>query len=776
MLPGGTGETLFGAISVRTAALHSCAQSDRIQLAQPDQAMMGSNIPFRCVGRLVVAGLVAILLGLGGGAGAQPAVSDAVPQNEPFLLEAQQIVYDFARRVVIARGKVEVTYGEQVLLADEIRYEEADDRVVATGNIVLIDAGGEAAFAERLELTGDFKKGFIEHIRARLDDNTRIAANLGLRAEGRYNIFEKAVYSPCPIQCNVRDGGPFWQIRARRVVHDQKERTLTYYDAVLEILGVPVAYTPYFQNPDPTVDRRSGFLAPRIGADTELGLTLETPYYFDLAPNRDLTLTPLFSTRQGLMLKVEGRDLETFGRTELEASATYAEGYRRDARDDRDRELRGHIRGRGDYTIGATDRAGFEIGLSSDNTYLDAYGLGDEDVLTNRLYYERYEGRRYATLGAYGFQGLRETDDQGTIPFALPLAEYHQASGPLVLGSYWTLDAGALALTRTEGLDTQRLTAELGWELPYLGAIGDLWRLRLSLRGDVYRTDGDPRTFRGSGGGNVTGRLLPSAYLGWSWPLVGRTGSWQQLVEPVAALMIDRSDGNDRDIPNEDSQSFEFDETNLFAPSRFTGIDRVEQGTRVAYGVRAAAIGPGAFRVSGMLGQLVDLSGDNAPPPNSGLEGHFSDFVGRLDLRPGPYLDVSYRFRFAADDLAFRRNDAIVSFGPPRLRFRISYLELSDEPLPNVERKRKELVAAIRLGLTDELSVGAQTRRDLTENETIASSGALIYRNPCFVLTAGIERQFTSKGELSDETTFTLRIGLAGLGDIGTSTSLEEVQ
>ncbi len=737
---------------------------------------MGSSIPFRRVGRLAAAGLVAIVLGLAGGAAAQPAVSAAVRQDGPLLLEARQIVYDFARRVVIARGKVELTYREQVLLADEIRYDQTADTVVATGNIVLIDAGGEAVFAERLELTGDFKKGFIEHIRARLDEETRIAANLGVRTEGRYNIFEKAVYSPCPIQCSSRDGGPFWQIRARRVVHDQKERTLTYYDAVLEILGVPVAYTPYFQNPDPTVERKSGFLAPSIGADTELGLTLETPYYYTLAPNRDLTVTPLFSTKQGLMLKVEGRDLETFGRTDIEASATYAEGYRRDSGDDRNRDFRGHIKGKGRYAVSTTDQAGFEVALSSDNTYLDAYGLGDDDVLTNRLYYERYEGRRYATLNAYGFQGLRESDDQGTIPFALPLAEYHQVSGPLVLGSYWTLDAGALALTRTEGLDTQRLTTELGWELPYLGAIGDLWRLRLSLRGDVYRTDGDPRNFGASGGSNTTGRLLPSAYLGWSWPLVGQAGSWQQLVEPVAALMIDRSDGNDPDIPNEDSQSFEFDETNLFEPSRFTGIDRVEQGTRLAYGVRAAALGPGAFRVSGVLGQLVDLSGNNETPPNSGLEGRFSDFVGRLDLRPGPYLDLSYRFRFAADDLVFRRNDVIVSFGPPRLRFRISYLELSDEPLPDIDRNRKEIVAAVRIGLTDELSIGAQTRRDLTENETIASSGALIYRNPCFVLTAGIERRFTSKGELNDETTFTLRIGFAGLGDISTSTSLEEVQ
>lgn len=726
-------------------------------------------------GRLSAALLLALALWWPASVAAQPPPDAARKDGEPLLLEAREIVYDFERRLVIARGKVELTYGEQILLADEIRYDEAAGEVVAIGNIVLIDAGGEAVFADRLRLSDDLARGFVAHIRARLDDDTKIAANLGIRTEGRYNVFEKAVYSPCPVRCKVRESGPFWQIRARRVVHDQQARTLTYYDAVLEVLGVPVAYAPYFQHPDPTVERRSGFLAPSLGADTELGLTLETPYYFDLAPNRDLTLTPLFSSERAPMLKAELRDLQTFGRTTVEVSGTYAKGYRRHPDQERNTVFRGHLEARGHYALDQGDRAGFEIALSSDNTYLETYGLGGDDVLTNRLYYERYEGRRYAAVNAYGFQGLRETDDQGTIPFALPLAEYHRTSGPLVWGSYWTVDAGALALTRTEGLDTQRLTAELGWELPYLGPIGDLWRLRLAVRGDLYRTDGDPRDY-GGGGDRVTGRILPRAYLGWSLPLVGRSGAWQQLVEPVAALMIDRSDGNDSDIPNEDSQSFEFDETNLFEPSRFTGIDLVEEGVRLAYGVRAAAIGPAAFRVSGVLGQIVDLADGDETPDNSGLEGRFSDFVGRLDLRPGPYLDLSYRFRFAADDLVFRRNDVIASFGPPRLRFRISYLELSDEPLPDIDRNRKEVVAAVRIGLTDELSVGAQTRRDLTENETVATSGALVYRNPCFVLTAGIERRFTTKGELDDETTFTLRIGFAGLGDIGTSTSLEEVR
>ncbi len=689
----------------------------------------------------------------------------------PLLLSADELVYDFEKRAVIARGRVELSTGSEVLRAQEIRYDERENRVRARGDVVLIRPGGEAIFADQLEITGDLREGFVRQVSARLDRDTRIAANLGLRTGGRYNIFEKAVFSPCPV-CPGGKEGPFWQIRARRVIHDQKKRTLTYYGATLEILGVPVAYTPYFSHPDPTVKRRSGFLTPSFGTESELGATLETPYYFVLAPNRDLTLTPHFSTRQGLMLLGEFRDLERFGRTDLEASATYAEGYRRNPSDDRNREFRGHVRARGNYRVGSGERAGFEIALSSDNTYLDTYGLRPEDVLTNRLYGERFEGRDYYGLSAYGFQGLREDDNQDRIPFALPLFEMHRIGRPMLWGSHWTVDAGLLGLARTAGLDTRRATAELGWELPRIGPIGDLWRLRLKLRGDVYWTDGDPVTLEENGSRKLTARLLPQLHLSWSWPLVGETAGWRYLLEPVASFTADRSDGNPDGIPNEDSQSFEFDETNLFTPSRFSGLDRVEEGLRLAYGGRFTAVAPTGWRVGGSLGQLIIRGNDDIFPENSGLEGRFSDLVGRLDLLPGPLFNLAYRFRFAPADLSFRRNELAATIGPRRLRFRVSYLDLLDDPKLELARKRKEVVAGVRLGLTDTITVGAQTRRDLANNETISTSVGISYQNPCFTLTAGFERRFTTKGELEDERVFKVRIGFAGLGDVRTSGSL----
>lgn len=689
--------------------------------------------------------------------------------DESLLLQAGRLVYDFEAERVTAEEDVELVVGEQVLKARRLVYDRHGDRVTAEGDVVWLRPGGEALFADVVEVTGDLREGFARHVGARLDDDVRIAANAATRREGRWTVFEKAVYSPCPTAC---EGKPLWQVRARRVVHDMRTRTLVYEHAVLEFLGVPIAWLPRFEHADPTVERRTGFLAPEIGTDSTLGFTLETPFYIDLAPNRDLTLTPGLATREGPTLALEFRDLEPLGLTELGGSLAWAREYRRQTDDERHRTLRGHIEGRGNYARG-DDRFGFEFALASDNTYLDTFGYSDEDVLLERAFFERYAAPGFGSLELLGFQGLRETDDQGLIPLALPLFELRRRGGPLAGGAFWDAGIDGLSLFRTEGRDTQRLGAGAGLEIPRLGPIGDLWRLRLSARADLYRTDGD-RVGLGGGPSEVAGRFLPRAEASWSWPLVGGTGSWSHVLEPQAGLYWDRPRGDRDAIANEDSLSFEFDETNLFAASRFTGVDRVEEGLRFVYGVRSTSIGPGGFRVSGMIGQLVQLDGGTPFPHDVGLDGRYSDLVGRLDLSPSEWFDASYRFRFDPADLGFRRNDIALLFGPPRLRFRLHYVELGAEGAGGGVTSREQLVAGIRLEASERLTLGFQTRYDLDDSQPVTTAAGFVWRHSCLTLTAGVERRFTEKGELRDETSFKLRIGLATLGDVRASSKLFE--
>jgi len=689
----------------------------------------------------------------------------------PVVLTAEEIVFDERRQILTAKGEVTFSQEERRLLADEVRYDIEADEVTATGSIVLIDPDGHAAFADSFTLSGDLKDGFVDHVGVIFSDWSRLVAIRASRTEGEVTTLEKAVYSPCEI-CEDEAGDPLWQIRAERVVHDRRTRTVSYRNAALEIFGLPVFFTPFFYHPDPTVDRRTGFLAPRFGSDTELGFTLETPFFIELAENRDLTVAPTFISKGEVLLDLEYRELQSFGLTEIGGAVTRTDEAGKRGQPQRGKEVRGHVEANGRYSLNERHQAGFDIAWASDNTFLDRYDLGDDDVLENRVFLDRFDGRDFFSLNGYAFQSLREGDDQDEIPLALPLAEGHMVRDGAPLGGQWRFDANILALTRDEGLNTQRLSGEAAWELPLVGPIGDLIRLRAGLRGDLYRTDGDPRTRGGAGDTDLEARVVPSLHGRWSWPLVAETGRWQHLLAPTATATWIGRNVNDDGIPNEDSLVFEFDETNLFERSRFTGLDRVESGGKVAYGLRFQSQGPGARRIAGVLGQSLRRGGDELFPDGSGLEDSLSDVVGRIDFRPGPLLDVTYRFRVDKDDLSFRRNDLRVGFGPERLRFDIQLLELSEDLVDEELREREELVAGVRLQALDSLAVGFQTRRDLSEEAPVANSVGLVYTNPCLVIVAGLERSFTAKGELEDETRIAFRVSFRGLGDVEATSEL----
>ena len=689
----------------------------------------------------------------------------------PALLLADEVTYDSKTHVITATGHVEVTRGGRRLLADTLRYDQDTDRMEAEGNVALVDPSGDTLFADRVVLSGDLKEGVGEQLRARLTDGSLVAAAGGRRTGGVRTDFERAVYSPCPL-CPNSDAPPLWQLTAREVTHDQETHDITYRDAFFELDGVPIFYTPYFTHPDPTVKRRSGFLAPSFGHDSALGFSVQPIYYYAPAPNYDVTLSPIFYTQENPLLAVEYRHLLESGRFQLNGSGTYAskpiqqEGEPQPSGD----TFRGAIDGTGRFALPHGWQSGFDLQAASDDTYLERYGFSNENVLNSRLFAERFWQRDYATVNAYGFQGLREQDDQGLIPIALPWAHLRLVSDPWRWGSRFSVDTDALALTRTDGLDTRRLSGTGAWQLPWYSPIGDRYELRLDVRGDFYQTNGDPQTFE-ENGANVIGRVIPRATLHWSWPWIGEVFGTSQVIEPVAMATVASGGHNSGDIPNEDSQDFEFDDTSLFEPDRFPGLDRVQGGPSIAYGVRFGNY-TGRQIVSGLFGQAYAFDNDVQFDPSTGLDEKLSDYVGRVDLAPTEWIDLRYRFRLDKNDLTYVRNELGVAIYQPRVSFDLGYLMLEDDPALQSTEEREEIRSGVSVRPLDTVSLSATHRYDLAGDRTVSWDVRMIYTHPCLQLIAGVERRNTSDRDAESATTVLFRIVLKNLGEFGTEAGL----
>ncbi|MEE2980394.1 MAG: LPS-assembly protein LptD [Pseudomonadota bacterium] len=710
-----------------------------------------------------VVGWVVICLGMADAGRAQ----DSAGSSEPLVLEADELTHDLDRGIVVATGNVEIAQGRRVILADTVTYNENTDTVTATGNVVMLEPGGEVIFADYAEVTENMKRGVIRNIRILLTDMSRIAANGAVRSGGNRTEMRKAVFSPCPVCEEHPDESPLWQIKAVRVVHDQQRQEIQYSDAFFELFGVPIAYTPYFAHPDPTVKRQSGFLAPTIGNLTQLGLTLQTPYYMNLAPNYDATFAPIFTSEEGVVLTGEYRHRVESGQYSLGGSITRPRQRGANGEVISGRNIRGHVSGTGRFDIDPTWRWGFDMERSTDDTYLRRYGFNSDDTLTSNLFLKGFRGRNYAAVDAYSFQGLERDDDPGDTPFIAPIAEISFISDAGRRGDRFLLDANFMELYRTDGTASTRLSLDGGWRLPYMGPLGDLYALTASLRGDAYWVNHvvDPDNPNNSRSSGMTGRIVPQLALDWRYPLVRSVGSVRQLVEPIVKFALSPHGGNPKKIPNEDSHDFEFDDTNLFNSNRFPGLDRVEGGPRVSYGLRLGAFGSGGGRTTAFFGQSYRARADSTFEAGSGLEGNRSDLVGRITVAPSNYLDLTYRFRLDDDSLASRRSAIDLIAGPEWLRINFGFLSIDEGAADlGVIGRREEIHMSGELALAPQWALNAFNRRDLNGNNTIDFGASLTYQDECILFSTQFKRSFTRDRDVDPDTSINFIIKLKHLG------------
>ncbi|MDJ0942943.1 MAG: LPS assembly protein LptD [Kiloniellales bacterium] len=721
--------------------------------------------------RLQQVGLAAFL-----GAAACPAQAQGLPSsNVPALIQAEEINFDEDLGIVTAKGEVEITQGDRVLQADAISYNMRSEVVTASGNVRLVEPSGEIIFAEFAEVTGDLREAFIRDIRILMTDRSRLAGANGQRTAGNFTEVNKGVFSPCELCREDPTRPPLWQLKAQRVIHDQEDKSIRYHDAWLEMFGVPVAYTPYFQHPDPTVKRKTGFLAPTIGSSGRLGITAQVPFFWNIAPDRDLTISPILTSKESAVFVGTYREAFRFGNLEFTGSGTVAD--REQKTNDVDRDVfRGHVDATGRFDIDDTWRVGFDANRATDDTYLRVYKFSEAGDLTSRLFAEGFRGRNYLSIENFLYQGLQEEDDQGETPIISPLINYSFLSQPTFWDSTFSLDTDLVVLTRTGGRDSNRLSMEGGWHLPFTGPLGDRYEITALVTADGYWINqNDPNTEDVNPDGQTkdyfTGRVVPRLALGWRYPFVQSNPGFSQIVEPIAQVVVAPEGLNPRRIPDEDSVDFEFDDTNLFSLNRFPGSDRVDPGPRIDYGLKWSIMGDDGAYSTAFFGQsyrFMDVDQDSLFPADSGIDDQFSDFVGRVELKPGRFLDLTYRFRADKDTFSLKRSEISGRIGSRALNFDATYTFIDDFVSGGeVIDQREELRVQVNSQFSRYWSVFGSHRRDLERGDSLSWKAGITYEDECFAIRGGFERSFFNDRDVTKEDAFFVNLSFKHLGGVG---------
>jgi LPS-assembly protein len=819
---------VFAALQVRTAGLRR-----RI-------AVRGVTVRMPKVGEAIFSAMISLLLtsalvcAMPSPASAQifsynprpprPPTTRPVNDNQ-MLVQANEVDYDYNNSRVSAVGNVQLFYNGTSVEADKVIYDQKTKRLYAEGNIRMTDAEGKITYANTLDLSDDYRDGFVDSLRVDTADSTRMAATRADRSSGNYTVFENGVYTACAPCKEDPARPPLWQVKAMRIIHNQLDKMLYFENAQLEFFGVPLAYLPYFSTPDPTVKRKSGFLMPAYSTSAAYGFGVEVPYYWAIAPNYDATFTPRITTQQGVLLQAEFRQrlmdgayqIRAYGIDQLDPGAFAGQAG--------DRQFRGGVESKGEFALNDKWVWGWEgIALTDPNVLFDYRLSVYKDPLQSfldlpteapsQIYLTGVGNRSYfdaRTIYYYSLSGA-----QSQVPVVWPVVDYSNVINHSVLGgevSYKTnftnltresavFDAinpvaaatgacllnsadPALSITRQNCLlrgmpgTYTRLSGEVDWRRSFTDSAGEIWTPFASLRADAINADisNQPGVSNFLPVGDTQAlRVMPVVGLEYRYPFINVQPWGTTTVEPIAQVIIRPNESYAGKLPNEDSQSMTFDTTNLFEVDKFSGYDRVEGGGRANAGVQATTQFDRGGTITAVFGQSYQLFGLNSfsvadvtnTAVDSGLQTPRSDYVASLSYAPNRTYTFVTRARFDQETGNVQRFEAEAKANFDRWSVSLLYGDYAAQPdIGYLTRREGVLVSGSVKIATNWVATGA-ARWDLVANQINQYVVGAGYVDDCFVLAANYVTSFSYATPTSPPVlghAFMLQLGLRTLAN-----------
>ncbi len=791
----------------------------------------------RC-GRLLGLVLTLVLGGLAGMTAGGPAAAQTftynprpphphpprAPNDNQMLVQATEVDYDYNNQRVSAVGNVQLFYNGTSVEADKVIYEQKTKRLHAEGNIRMTDADGKITYANIMDLSDDYRDGFVDSLRVDTADQTRMAATRADRSSGNYTVFENGVYTACAPCKDDPKKPPLWQVKGARIIHDQTEKMLYFENAQLEFFGVPMAYLPYFSTPDPTVKRKTGFLMPGFSEASTYGYAVEFPFYWAIAPDYDLTLSPRITSKQGVLFQAEFRQRLLNGSYQIRAYGIDQLDPGAFAGQPGNRQFRGGIDTKGQFALNDKWVWGWDGVLLSDYYFMQDYRLAQyRDPMNaflslpteaiSQLYLTGVGNRSFFDVRTIYY--LSFSGNQRQVPVIHPVLDYSNVINQNILGGEFSYKTNFTSLTRdtavfdpittvanTAGLCTltsadplartpsqcllrgfpgtyTRLTAEGQWRRSFTDSAGEIWTPFAILRADAINSSVSNQpgvsNFLPVGDTNAM-RVMPTVGLEYRYPFINVQPWGTTTVEPIAQVIIRPNETYAGKLPNEDAQSLVFDAGNLFSVDKFSGYDRVEGGGRANVGVQATTQFDRGGSINVLFGQSYQLFGLNSfavrdainTGVDSGLATAKSDYVARVNYSPNRTYTFSVRTRLDEQTANVQRFEAEGRANFDRWSVGLTYGNYAPQPDLGYLTRREGLLGSGSVKVAANWVMTGAARWDLEANKLNQYVIGAGYVDDCFVLAANYVTSYNYATPVTPPVlshAFMLQIGLRTLAN-----------
>lgn len=753
----------------------------------------------------------------------RPKPAPVAPTGQ-MLVQAVEVDYDYNNSRISAVGSVQMFYNGTTVEADRVVYDQKSKRLHAEGNVRMTDADGKITYANLLDLSDDYRDGFVDSLRVDTADATRMAATRAERTEGNYTVFQNGVYTACAACKDDPKKPPLWQVKGARIIHDQTDKMMYFEDARLEFFGYPLAYMPYFSTPDPTVKRKTGFLMPSYTSTTANGIGIESPFYWAIAPDYDATISARYMQKQGLLAQGEFRQRLMDGAYSIRAYGINQQEPKAYAGQPGEKDFRGGVESKGQFAINDKWIWGWDAVALSDYTFLQDYRLSlykDPYASFLNLPTEAISQLYLTGVGNRSFFDARTiyylsySGSQSEVPVVLPVIDYANVINRNILGGEFSYKTNFTNLTRdsadfdsittlgsNNGLCTTtsadplarnnrdcllrgipgtytRLSAQAQWRRSYTDSFGQIFTPFAIIRADAINASisNQPGVSDFIQTGDTQAlRVMPTIGMEYRYPFINVPPWGTTTIEPIAQVIIRPNETYAGKLPNEDAQSLNFDASNLFSVDKFSGYDRVEGGGRANVGVQATTQFDRGGSVNVLFGQSYQLYGMNSyavkdvtnTGVNSGLQTTRSDYVARVNYSPNRTYTFSTRARVDEETLNIQRFEAEGRASFDRWSVSLMYGNYAPQADLGYLTRREGILGTASIKLASNWVVTGGARWDLEENKINQYTLGAGYVDDCFVLAVNYVTSYSYTQNLTTppvlNQTVMLQLGLRTLG------------
>jgi len=676
--------------------------------------------------------------------------------DEQALIEAERMSYAQDTEIVTASGDVKIQYRGRELRADKITWDQKSDRIIARDNVILIDTDGTSVTSQSAELQDEMKQATLKKFSLMMKNNLRFKGETATRESGKLTSVRKSIFTACKPCKNNPDASPTWQLRSGQTVYDEKDETISHKNVRLEMRGVPVFYLPYLTHPAPNVKKRSGFLFPILKSSTDTGGDVALPYFINLAPDYDLTLSPRYISDGSSMLGFEWRQKTSQGTYNIAGNGLWL-----DEEDnlDNDKTFRGNIQSKGAFKLSENWQAGYDYWWVSDKSFMRRYDINDDDFFTSKAYIRQTNGRNMVDIRLLDFKTSIFNIDEDVQPEVAPQIRTEHYFDNLA-GGELRVTSDIVSMSRKNGADLNRAVAETEWNRQSILKSGQILDYFGGVRGAYHDYETDSGEQRNKDEESV---LLAHTGIRWRMPFIKRQASGAVIIEPTAQIIIANEETSEGTVPNEDSLSSEFDSLNLFDVYRHTGYDRFDTGNRIDVGVNTVFEGDKGSSYRMFVGKSYRDKALERPTIGTEQDAKASDWLLDIGFEQGSVLGFNGQLRFDDDDQKLIRSDGEIYASIKKAHFSLHYSHLDASITPDgVERE--EARSSFDFSLSENWLLNGHVRYDMEREKRLKNSIGLIYRDDCTDISLSFNQSFTQNGNIGPRNGVTFKIILRTLG------------